>query len=724
MKQNKQVKKSIPVATQVVFSIIFVAVGLIVGLLLASHSQPMLPTQITLSSQTSDFITNQGFEAGEMAFSSEDEYLAFIAEQSSSMNYRGGVFLETASFGGMKATNDVAVDTVSFTQSGASEDSSEYSTTNNQVESVDEADLIKTNGDYIYTVTDETLFIVDTKNPQEAQVIATYEFEQVAQSLFLEDDVLVVFSYSYNRPEMFSDLIIEKIGSWPRQGMTTVSFMDISNPVEPKLVEEYQLEGRYDTARLSQGYVYLILHQTPYERDVYPTPLILRNGEIDSVAAKDIYYYPQRYDYPQLVLTHSFNIMDASLVDSKAVAVDNANDAYVSQNAIYLTGYDYFSEYELRQEVLQEELESYLTESDKQLIKKINAVDSEVLSSWEKEQKIQQVYYDVLYDFDSKQQDAVGELVDEKTYELMSEMDHFDYTTISKVTYKNGNLNLGASTKVPGRILNQFSLDEDEGVLRVATTQSQTWFSYKDLRRESTSAVWTFDEDLNQLGSLENLAEEEDIFAVRFMGDRLYLVTFEQIDPFFVIDLSDASKPEVLGELKIPGFSNYLHPYDENHVIGLGRDATSTGRTQGLKISLFNVEDVKNPIEVASYVSEEKYVQSTATYEHKAFLFSKEKNLLVIPAYNAGYDDSDVYNGAFWFSITPEDISLEGLIDHSMATDASNSMYRWQPLVQRSLYIDDVLYTKSPTLIRSHDITTKEAILNIELEQPSSMVVL
>ena len=104
------------------------------------------------------------------------------------------------------------------------------------------------------------------------------------------------------------------------------------------------------------------------------------------------------------------------------------------------------------------------------------------------------------------------------------------------------------------------------------------------------------------------------------------MVTFEQVDPFFVIDLSNPKKIKELGKLKIPGFSRYLHPYDKNTIIGIGKDATETGRTKGLKISLFDVSDVENPEEIAKYVSESRYADSTALYEHKAFLFSKEKN--------------------------------------------------------------------------------------------------
>jgi len=200
------------------------------------------------------------------------------------------------------------------------------------------------------------------------------------------------------------------------------------------------------------------------------------------------------------------------------------------------------------------------------------------------------------------------------------------------------------------------------------------------------------------------------------------MVTFRQVDPFFVIDLNDPTDITELGQLKIPGFSRYLHPYDENTLIGIGQDATETGRTTGLKISLFDVSDFANPKEIAKYVTEERYADSTALYEHKAFLFSKDKELLVIPAHNYDYrwdwedgsGNEAAYNGAFVFHITKDEIELRGLIDHSKSMAADQ--YYWGSLVQRSLYIEDLLYTKSPNLLRINEIDDLSSVKDVTLE--------
>jgi uncharacterized secreted protein with C-terminal beta-propeller domain len=233
--------------------------------------------------------------------------------------------------------------------------------------------------------------------------------------------------------------------------------------------------------------------------------------------------------------------------------------------------------------------------------------------------------------------------------------------------------------------------------------------------------VYVLDTDLKIVGSVTGIAKGETIQSARFIGDRLYLVTFRQVDPFFVIDLSNPKNPEILGELKVPGFSRYLHPYDDNIVIGIGRDASDTGRQQGLKISLFDVTNVAKPKEIAKWVATDEQAQSAAEWEHKAFLFDREKELLVIPGYSYDYgwntgNKASGFNGAMVFSITPTSVKMRGIIDHGV----NNGMYGAS--VERSFYIEDLLYTKSPTLLRINDLDDLTSVKRITLEQTNDVV--
>lgn len=589
----------------------------------------------------------------------------------------------------------------------------DYSKTNNQVSGVDEADLLKTDGEYIYTLTGKTIFIVSAYPAENASLLSRISFEDYQpQTMFIAEDKLVVFG-TFNDNDFYDEL-----GFRPRNGMTFVNIYDVSDRENPTLDKEFKFEGRYFDARLIDDDFYVVLRASPENRETYPTPIIV-NGEVaKSMPLDDMFFRPMPYNYPELVTTHAISLGDYA-TDSVAVMTESLQTVYMSEENLYLVGRQYISEWELREEVIRDVIYANLTTADKALIEKIKNTDNDVLSQREKEQKIMQVYYSFIDAMSATQQDALQDVIDTNLASRLEEIEYFEYSLIDKIKADNEKLSIVAQGKVPGQLSNQFSLDEHDDYLRVATTINPVWSSVIKDRTESTNNVWTMDSELDLVGELTGLAEGERIYATRFVGERLYMVTFRQVDPFFVIDLSNPEKPESLGELKIPGFSRYLHPYDENHIIGIGRDATAMGQTQGLKISLFDVTDVTKPQEVAQFVTKENYAQSTAEYEHKAFLFSKKKNLLVIPAYSYNYrDEGETYNGALVFNISTEEIKLRGLIDHS---GSLSSNYYYRAGVQRSLFIEDMLYTKSPNLLRINSLATLVGVNDIDLKQPSDM---
>jgi len=270
-----------------------------------------------------------------------------------------------------------------------------------------------------------------------------------------------------------------------------------------------------------------------------------------------------------------------------------------------------------------------------------------------------------------------------------------------------------AKGTVEGTILNQFSMDESKGYLRIATT---TGNYFGILKSEASSQrhnnVYILDKDLKISGSLTDLAKDERIYSVRFMGDRGYMVTYKEMDPLFVIDLKNPIKPKVLGELKIPGFSNYLHPYDENHLIGLGMDSVlvteggeERARPTGLKISLFDVTNVSKPKELYKVNLGGQGSYSEAQYNHKAFMFSKEKNILSIPVdIRNGYEDNNGKQGAAVFTVSLNGIKEKGIISHSDDINRNSELYNLS-IVRRTLYIDDVLYAVSNEKITASNIT-------------------
>lgn len=301
-------------------------------------------------------------------------------------------------------------------------------------------------------------------------------------------------------------------------------------------------------------------------------------------------------------------------------------------------------------------------------------------------------------------------------------------SVIHRFSIKDGSIDYKATGTVPGYLLNQFSLDEYRGNLRVATTVSD-W----SLEEKQYSNVYIFDPDLKIIGRLEHLAPEEKIYSARFMQDILYMVTFKQTDPLFVIDLSNPYQPGILGELKIPGYSDYLHPYDETHLIGIGKDTEENEWggiiPTGVKIALFDVSDLTNPRLIDSIILGEKGSESAILSDHRAFLLDKERDIMVIPIrevrknpvtgskYEGSYTE-DVWQGAYVFGINPEKGFIEkGTIQQG--DEGDKKIWWYGSKVLRSLFIDDVLYTVSRDMIVASDLKDLTRRL-MEISVPAS----
>jgi uncharacterized secreted protein with C-terminal beta-propeller domain len=298
-------------------------------------------------------------------------------------------------------------------------------------------------------------------------------------------------------------------------------------------------------------------------------------------------------------------------------------------------------------------------------------------------------------------------------------------TIICRAALDNEKVTFEAQGNVPGYVLNQYSMDEYNGYFRVATTRG--WGS------ESINYLTVLDMNLNIVGSISNIAPGERIYSARFIEDRCYLDTFLQVDPFYVIDLSIPSNPKILGSLNITGFSGYLHPYDENHIIGVGENATAIAEDggayalfQGVQLSLFDVSNVSNPIRVANYSIGDRGSDALVLQDHEAFLFDAAKNLLVIPVSVAlvnqteyssaipSYSYGDlVFQGAYVFNVS----LTTGFVLRGSVTHIENSSQLWNTnyYVTRALYIGNMLYTVSNAEVKINNLQDLSLVQTISL---------
>jgi len=711
-------------------------------------------------------------------FANYDELKDFLAQAPESGAYFGG---------GMAMARDAVGLAVPTAPSGISEElmnaglsqksmqaGSDYSTTNVQVAGVDEADIIKTDGKYIYAVSGKSIFITEVYPADSAKIISKIELKSTPQNLYLNGDSLVVLGqddaiYAKMQGEL------KRIVPSRSSQYAFLKVFDISDKKNPKQVRDLDFEGSINNSRMIGDYVYAVTTTYSYGGDM-PIPIILENGEALPTAVGSprcncpaVYYFDIPYQSYNLTSIAAINVKDnAKPVKSEVYLLDGNQNMYVSQNNIYIAYTKYINEYQLVLEAMKEMIVPRLNAKDQAQVKKIENTDNDVLSKQEKLAKIGQLIQKYQMTLPQAEQENLQKELEAKMKQKYTDISkELEKTVIHKIAIDKDSLKYQTVGEAAGAVLNQFSMDENGEYFRIATTKNRTWSQFADEsgQQESYSNLYVLDKDLKVVGRVENLAPGERIYSVRFMQDRAYMVTFRQTDPLFAIDLKDPKNPKVLGKLKIPGFSNYLHPYDDTMIIGIGKDTEETtitpdcaelplgspsnelnidclpqpGRviTKGIKISLFDVSDVANPKESAKYVLGDSGSDSIALHDHKAFLFSRDKNLLVIPVQLLDGSDCDSmkgpcpavirqinFNGAAVFHIEKDKIELKGKIDH-MDGDLgeAGSWYGYGYYgsnVLRSLYIKEILYTMSNKFLKSNKLDDLSEVKKLELKKESA----
>ena len=552
--------------------------------------------------------------------------------------------------------------------------SSDFSKTNVQVEGVDEADIIKTDGNYIYSLANGKLHIIKAGEPPEKVSTLTLQDSEQAREIFVETNSLMIIG-NKNR-SMLVPQVFNKMGiSMPYYGrqVTFVKIYNISQKNNPVLQRALEFDSSYLTSRLIQGNMYMVLTKNA----------MYGNNSVDSAL-------PQYAD--------GTNAADSLRPMAKCTDVSYADPVLDAQ---YLT------------------IVSIPTNPlNRNIEKKI------VLGTG---QTFYASHYNLYTAATKYKEGVVGGYQLEVPYQESSE-----YTRIHKFNLIDGKITHVAEGEVEGRLLNQFSMDEHDNYLRLATTIGHV----SQQGSATDNRIYVLDARLKPAGSITGIAPGEQIYSARFMGKRGYLVTFKKVDPFFTLDLSDPRNPRVAGQLKIPGFSDYLHPYDENHIIGVGKETIeSEGGNfawyQGLKMAIFDVTDFNNPKELHRIIIGDRGSDSPVLTDHKAFLFSLEKNLLVIPATVALIDDAQKqgsppqfpaygkpsFQGALVYSIDLNNGFQEKTrIAHSSDSNPYTG-YPVQSNITRSLYIGNMLYTISNNKIQAHRLSDFVYIGEINLAQ-------
>ena len=618
-----------------------------------------------------------------------------------------------------------ASDTVT-SQKGS--DGMDYSTTNVQVENVDEPDYLKNDAKYDYIVSQNTLSIIDAYPAESAKLVLKIALDiesQWIQNMFLNNDRLVIFYNGQSQEE-----IIPQFDFIPRPSYSPVThalIVDVSDKENPEILKDYTIDGHFRDARMIGDYAYFVTNKNIDHQ--YPRlPIIMESAE--PLMVPDAFYFDNVERFSNFNTLTAIDIF-GDTITSETFLMGYSGTIYVSENNFYLT-YQQNLPYGFYEESSRDRFFDVVVPLLPQdLQNKIKAIKGDSsLSSARQWTEISEVLQDSYNQMSQSQKENLFEKIRKALADYDAKIQQESLKTIiHKISIDGDKLEYQAKGSVPGRLLNQFSMDESNDRFRVATT-TEYYSQYSGMMR--SNAVYVLDEDLKILGGLDEIAPDESIFSARFIGDRLYLVTFQQIDPFFVIDLS-SDTPKILGELKIPGFSNYLHPYDDDHVIGVGRDTKEIGNDRvqqlGVKVALFDVSDVSNPMVIDDYIIGDSSTHSEALNNHKAFFFDKRKNLLSIPISS----DTDSLEGITEKRIAPDwnrwngfyilDLDVKNGIDlKGTITHTENDTRYYGMGNSRTFYIEEVLYTVSDSMLKMNFMNDLEEINSIKLENTGKFI--
>jgi uncharacterized secreted protein with C-terminal beta-propeller domain len=614
-----------------------------------------------------------------------------VQDSQQSSNDGFGFFLN--GFGGAFAPVADGADYATDAAQGVPETRDDYSTTNIQEAGVDESDVVKNDGGTIYVLEGDTIHIVQAVPADNVQELATVDIESNGDSLYLRGDKLIALSRQYTWGWLYYDVpvdvgVAESVsegsagtsngtdadegnttepsagnstasspgtpksnapdsivgGNWNDGSQTTVTVIDVSDPANPVIEATVRFEGQLATSRLIDNRLHLVLTTTPRLIDA---PATVEDMTLDE-------WLP---DYE--VETDAGVVASGDVVDWPDFYYPVEPDGYGITTVVTL------------------DVENPTGGFESTAI----SADADVIYA----------STEALYVTDSGY-----------NWQTFSS---YDDTAVHKLAFTDTGTQYVASGMVTGRPLNQYALGEYEGYLRIATTLEQ----YDTLGFTRTNSVYVLgesgaDADLAIVGQIENIAPGESIYAARFLGPRGFVVTFKKIDPLFTLDMSDPANPQILGELKVPGYSDHIQLMDADHLLTIGKDADDEGSFawyQGVQLSIFDVSDMANPQLMHKEIIGVRGTESEANHNPKAFNYFPARDALAFPinVYEGNTDGGPVYGehtftGLYVYRVTVADgFEFLGGIS-SRESDESNCWWGgwWYYGFARGVFIGDAVY--------------------------------
>lgn len=610
--------------------------------------------------------------AGLGSFQNYSQLQSFItANAHSAQDYsRRGTFFGGLAFG--NAMEDAAF-APAITFAVAATSTVTFTGTNVQVQGVDEPDRVKTDGTHLFVSTGKAVAIIDVYPPGTASTLSTIALPGGnVIGMEIAQDRLLVINQRYSALT-FASGPVYSIPTYYGGGSIDLLLYNVTNLSSPALMENMSVPGSYVAARLAGGYAYAVIQQPSYQYSngnaTGVLPGVIENGTKATLPPSSVFYTPNRVQISYYTIIVSMS-MSTGNTRTLSVLTGPSSTIYVSNSNIYVV-YTNFEEY-------------YADNIPG------NIYTGGVISS--------------------------------------GDVGNGQNSTILRASYSNGTVAVTAAGTVPGTVLNQFSLDEYGTYFRVATS-----------RFASVGGVYTHSDDvyvlsrnMTQVSALRNIAPGENIYAVRFVGDLGFVVTFLQVDPLFAISFKDVTHPVILSALKVNGYSDYLHPLPGGYLIGVGKDAVPASEGNyafylGLKLSLFRVFDNGTSIQVDKLLIGDRGTESPVLTDHLAFTFDASRNVTVIPVllakvignltYSGGYPafGEAVWQGVYVIKVTPAGFTLLGTVSQYPPGQNYGDSPNNGLVVDRSVIIGDYLYTISQSEVMVSNLTSFATVATVSL---------
>ena len=556
----------------------------------------------------------------------------------------------------------------------------DYSGTNVQVAGVDEPDIVKTDGERIFVVAQGELHWIDATGTPE--IVASLPLNGWGQQIFLSgNSLLVMTSEGGYGVGPFFDGGVSSDSDRGYSQRVVLTEVDVSDPSSMEAVRTLMLDGNILSSRMTDGTIRVVVSSAPIGFDwVYPEGNGIRSEQKAIDANKELIEASTLENWvPWYVLEDH---QSGTTSDGPVLGCDQVGHPDEFSGLSMMT-------------ILSIDLEEGLEPG--------NSIG--LLADGQPIYASQDNLYVATSPWMAWRVPVAEDEIDKsETFSTMIHM--FDISDPETARYV-------ASGDVEGSLLSQWSMDEHEGTLRVVVTDENPWWGSSDVPDTAVVTMQRRDDELVEVGSVDGLGKNERVYAVRFIEDKGYVVTFRQVDPLYVVDLSDPKNPEVTGELKINGYSAYLHPIGKDLLLGVGQNATDEGRTLGTQVSVFDVSDPTDPRRLSRMTFNEAY--SDAEWDHHAFLWWAPEEISVLPLQRWSRDErtgkEDFFSGAAVLRITPQRVKQAGEIRHpGFVEEECEECGVWSAPISRSLVIGDTLFTFSERGALASDLDTLEDV--------------